>query len=153
MSIPFTKIWREYHSPYYCWNKVKKYFKKPDAYFYKGKIQWFYGFPMKKNYLNSIIDIRFRNLGWKDKYDSPRFEWNPYISIVFFRKYQLLWTFFYDKNDYCKNMATWEAILGMIYYNKSINEVYLDNLWFDEENKLITIEDNLTDYGKCFINK
>ena len=148
-KIPFiSKLWNEYHNPWYHWWKVRKIFKRPKCHFYKGKITWFFGFPCRSNYLNSIVDIRFSSLGWKDKYSSPRHEWDPYISIVFFRKWQLLWIFnWVDKNDEYSNtrsMATWEAILDHLYYKKSIDWCKRNHVWgtFTKDER-ITIDNNL----------
>lgn len=70
--------------------------------------------------------LRFHtnNLGWKDKYDSPRFEWPPAFYIYFFRwqfciwwvaptKYQdnywemFLWWKNYSDKDLIKAEKTW----------------------------------------------
>ena len=132
-KLPFTKSWNKYHNPWYYWWKVRKVFKRPKAHFYYGKMTWFFGFPCRKDYLNSILDIRFSSLGWKTKYDSYRHEWDPYISIVFFRKWQLLWIFnWIDNNDdfsHTRSMATWEAILDYLHDNFSIEECIKRHIW------------------------
>lgn len=147
-KIPFTKSWNEYHNPWYHWWKARKYFKKPKCHLHKGKLTWFFGFPCDKKYLNSILDIRFSSLGWKDKYNSPRHEWDPYISIVFFRKYQLLWIFNWinkkDKFSDTRSMATWESILDYIYYNESIEHCKKTHIWNNiNTSEKITIDSNL----------
>lgn len=119
----FSQLWNEYHNPIYYWWKAKKYFKFPSIRFYKGKKTWFFGLPIRNEYYNRFIDIRFSGLGWKDKYDSPRLEWQPYISILFFRKYQLIWSFVYEPDH------TWEAILDFLYYSKSISKAIENNTW------------------------
>lgn len=147
-KIPFiSRLWNEYHNPWYHWWKTRKYFKKPNAHFYKGKVRWFFGFPIKDKYLNPIIDIRFNALGWKSKYDSPRHEWDPYISIVFFRKWQLLWIFnWIDKEDKYSNtrsMATWEAMLDYLYYNKSLEYCRKNHIWGTLDGGVINIDSNI----------
>lgn len=64
------------------------------------------------------------NLGWKDKFDSPRFEWPPAFHICFFNlqfciwwtapdgdndQYyeQYLWYYIYCKEDIVKAKETW----------------------------------------------
>lgn len=131
-KLPFSKGWNKLHNPLYHWWKVRKDFKRPRAHFIASKNPiWFYGFPIRSDYLNRVIDIRFKALGWKDKYNSPRHEWDPYISILLFRKYHLLWTFNWtDPLDYSSSsMATWEAILDMLYYGKSLEEVKSMHVW------------------------
>ena len=56
-KLPFNDGWNRYKNPLYHWWKARKYFKRPKCHFYKGKITWFFGFPIKKEYLNKIIDI------------------------------------------------------------------------------------------------
>lgn len=137
-TLPFTKLWNEYHNPIYYWWKVRKYFKFPSIRFYKGKKTWFFGLPIRNDCYNRFIDIRLSGLGWKDKYNSPRFEWHPYIMIMFFRKWQIIWIFYY-KPDH-----TWEAILDYLYYGKSIEEAIEDNTWVNVNTKEeITIMHNL----------
>lgn len=96
-KIPFiSKGWNEYNNPWYVWWKCRKYFKKPKwRLFNCGKIEWFFGLPCRHDYYNRILDIKFSSLGWKDKYNSPRHEWDPYINIVFLRKWQIFWIFTY----------------------------------------------------------
>ena len=147
-KIPFTKAWNEYHNPFIHWWKARAYFKRPKSHFHIGKIVWFFGFPIRKDYLNSIIDIRLSSLGWKNKYTEYRHEWDPYISIVFFRKWQLLWVFNWenksDKNSNTRSMATWEALLDFIYTKKNIQQCIKSHIWSNlQTNEDITIEPNL----------
>lgn len=143
-------LFDKWNNPLYYWWKVRKIFKRPKAHFHIGGVQWFFGFPIRKECLNPILDIRFTGLGWKEKYCTPRHEWDPYISIVFFRKFQLLWIFnWVDLNDsfsYTRSMATWEAILDIIEYNKDTEYVIKNHTWSGHRNGseyLITIEPNL----------
>lgn len=132
------QIWNIYHNPIYYWWKVRKYFKFPSILFYKGKKVWFFGLPISDKYYNKFIDIRFSGLGWKDKYSTPRLEWQPYISILFLNKYHLVWSFVYNP-DY-----TWEAILDILYYGKTLEQAIVDNTWINiNENKQIIIKPNL----------
>ena len=149
-KIPFTRSWNRYHNPLHHWWKARNVFKRPKAHFYCGKLTWFFGFPCRKDYLNKILDIRFSSLGWKTKYDSYRHEWDPYISIVFFRKWQLLWVFnWVDKNDelsYTRSMATWEALLEYLHLNIPIDSCIRRHTWesgFGEISYKITIHKNL----------
>lgn len=124
-KIPFFNGWNLYHNPLYHWFKVRKYFKRPKIGLYYGKITWRFGFPIRRDYYNRVLDFRSSALGWKDKYDSPRFEWHPYIMITFLRKWQIIWTFYYEIEH------VWEAILDVLYYNKSIEEAIKENTWIN----------------------
>ena len=84
-------------------------------------------------------------LGWKDKYNSPRHEWDPYISIVLFRKWQLLILFGYwgKTNDGVKDLATWEAMLDYLYYNIPIDKLIDRHTWgsINGDKEVITIKE------------
>ena len=75
------------------------------------------------------IKITWHGLGWKDKYDTPRFEYAPGFYIFFFHwqlcmwtvspigdtdKYyeQKLWLEKYSNNDYNKAKKTWPWVDG-----------------------------------------
>ena len=139
------EIWNEYHNPFYIWWKCRKYFKFPSIKTYIGKLTWFFGFPIRDEYLNKFVDFRISALGWKDKYDSPRHEWDPYISIVLFRKWQLLILFGYwgKTNDGVKDLATWEAMLDYLYYNIPIDKLINRHTWgsINEDKEVITIKE------------
>lgn len=115
------KFWWSYHFPYYDWWKARKYVKRPHIHFngckkyYEG---WFFRLPARIDYFNPIISIETSNVGWKSKYDSPRWEYNPYIAIILFRKWAISWTIGWK--DYMQNLATWEAILDYNYYDRPI---------------------------------
>lgn len=136
------KLWNEYNNPLYHWWKVKKYFKRPKAHLYIGKKIWFFGLPCKDEYYNSILDITSSAVGWKDKYNSPRHEWDPYIAITLFRKWQILWIFNWGK-DSLKNISTWEALLTYLYYRRSLSRSIMDNEWRNQSGELISPKDNL----------
>lgn len=58
------------------------------------------------------ISFRFNGLGWKDKYDTPRFEWSPAFSIYFFSwQYIVHWVPQDDEDKY------WEMVLWYLYYS------------------------------------
>lgn len=93
-KIPFISPgWNEYKNPWYHWWKAREYFKRPEAHFLFRKRFWTFGLPARRDYYNPVVDIGFHALGWKDKWDSPRHEWDPMIYITFFRTWHLLWIF------------------------------------------------------------
>lgn len=139
-------IWNQYHNPLFYWWQVRKYFKRPKCHFIYGKDLWFFGLYINKKYYNKFIHFRMSGLGWKWKYDDVRHEWDPFIQIVFLRKYHLIWVFNWtdknDKNSYIRSMATWEAILSKVHTNKTIDDVIKDNTW-DSNGVPITPLNNL----------
>lgn len=58
-----------------------------------------YGYP---------IYIGSHGLGWKDKFNSPRFEWTPSFYIFFFKwQFMIWWTAPDDNNDDYYEMILW----------------------------------------------
>jgi len=107
-------------NPLRTWWKVRKWFKFPKPSIYFGPI--IMGLPM--GLPNKWIELHCYDVTWKDKYDSPRFEFEPQINLELFKKYQLLLTFKTSNND-----VYWETILDMVYYNKSLKEAIARNTW------------------------
>lgn len=107
-------------NPFKTWWKVRKWFKFPKPSIYFGPIVSGlpYGIPDK------WIELYIYDVTWKDKYNSPRFEFTPQINLNLFKKYQLLLTF-QTSDDY----LYWETILDIIYYNKSLKEAVDRNTW------------------------
>lgn len=107
-------------NPFKTWWKVRKWFKFPKPSIYFGPIVSGlpYGLPDK------WIELYIYDVTWKDKYNSPRFEFTPQINLNLFKKYQLLLTF-QTSDDY----LYWETILDIIYYNKSLKEAVDRNTW------------------------
>jgi hypothetical protein len=94
-------IFKYSNFPKYARNKYKI-VKLFGNHFYVG-----YGWPIK---------IVRTELGWKDKWGSARFEWNPAVHIFFFCwQFRILWTApfgdKYDDDDY------WEQALWFIEYS------------------------------------
>lgn len=81
------------------------------------------------------ISIKSTELGWKDKYDSPRFEWSPSYMIFFFR-----WQFciFWDAPD-GDNDKYYEMVLRYLKYSdKDIKKAEEDWGWVDGTTKKST---------------
>jgi hypothetical protein len=103
------KIFRTYY-------QARKVFIKPKIAIYIGK--WSTGLPMYKP--KEFIRVYHYDLIWKDKFNSPRHEYNPAFNIIFFKgKYQIL--------IWLKNPITncdeeyWEQMLWFLYYYKQYN--------------------------------
>lgn len=107
-------------NPLRTWWKVRKWFRIPKPSIYFGPI--ISGLPCRLS--NKWIELHSYDVTWKDKYDSPRFEFTPQINLELFKKYQLLLTFQTNNND-----VYWETILDIIYYNKSLKEAINKNTW------------------------
>lgn len=91
------------------------------------------------NYIGKIIDIDIHDVSWKDKWDFPRHEDNPFIYVCLFGSIGFRVTFYQSYIDpdctqrNC-SMEYWEYMLDYLYYNKSLKKslsqwVYDSKLW------------------------
>lgn len=78
------------------------------------------------------VYITWYGLGWKDKYDSPRFEWSPSFQIYFFN-----WQFCIFWNAPAGNTDSYyEQILWFINYSKCDIKIAEETWgWTDFETK------------------
>lgn len=110
-------------NPLKTWKKAKKYFKCPKS---KWKIYWINKERIYSKYPRSkILDVIFCDLSWKDKYNSPRHEENPYIFICFFKKLAFYKEYYMDYNDEFGekengSLEYWEYLLDYLYYSKNL---------------------------------
>ena len=112
-------------NPLKTWWKAKKYFKRP-----KISINFFSDIFYNCPYMNitsaaKILDIWSSDVTWKDKYNSPRHERNPFIWVCFFRKFgfSINWNIYYynDLNEREDgSMFYWEYLLDFVYYKKTL---------------------------------
>lgn len=63
----------------------------------------------------ALIHIIFNDVGWKDKYDSPRFERVPYVWIHLF-KWNFVWYWTLFPHQEHKEYEYWEQVLWYLYY-------------------------------------
>lgn len=108
MNKYFDFYWE---NPLKTYNLVKKYFRD-----IKLKFQWQFG----KRRKAKILELKAFDLTWKDKWNSPRHEYNPHIFFSLFNYIHLYveWTL----GDSMEDMVYWEAILDWMYYGKSLQE-------------------------------
>ena len=155
-------LWSVYHNPLHYWWGVRKHFKRPRAHFVHGKYYGYFGLPIRTYY--GMLNLHCVGLGWKDKFDTPRHEWDPIICLTFtspfktkrkslngeclsFRQqYWIGWIFNWvekdDSDSHVRSMATWEALLDMAVYGKTL-EFARNNHVRAHGNYYITIDTNL----------
>src|SRR5690606_11641361 len=138
-------------------------FKAPKPYFYIGKIR--VGAPYflprkwvksgKEGYLRAIpckwLWLDVVDLGWKDKWDSTRHEWNPVWSLVILRlQFAVIWR--------TEDFRCWESYIGYEYYtdkSKSVKERLNEltkkfpNVWVNTKEGVVV----KTDYLKKSLKK
>lgn len=78
----------------------------------------------------SYIQIMFHDVGWKDKYDTPRFEYHPYIWIHIY-KWNFVWYWDFSKSFGLANPKEyideyWEQALWYLYYYNTYSQGLLD---------------------------
>lgn len=99
-------------NPFKTYNKIKRYFLPL-------KLKFLWGF--SKGNKAKILVINSFDVCWKDKWNSPRHEWNPRIMISLFNYIHLYVDFTLDDGG-ITDMVYWEAILDFIYYGKSLQD-------------------------------
>ena len=110
-------------------NKLKEIFKPLKLYFRFTK-SIYAPYPVFWVSKPAYIQIMSQDIGWKDKYDSPRFEHHPYIWIHIY-KWNFVW--YWDlpdsigynlKIDYIEEY--WEQALWYLYYYNTYSQGLLD---------------------------
>ena len=126
--------WKKYlyisiSNPKKTMNKLKGIFKPLKCYFRFTK-DIYAPYPVLWVSKPAFVQIMFHDIGWKDKYDTPRFEYHPYIWIHIY-KLNFVWywglsdSIGYDPkvdhiNDY------WEQALWYLYYYNTYSQGLLD---------------------------
>ena len=151
--------------------KIKGVFKPPQKRYYLGKLAYgtpyFYPwnfnstiFTIKKNkakfsrcssfklfnYNISYgwpIYITWYGLGWKDKFDSPRYEWSPSFQIYFFK-----WQFciFWEAPDGNSDKYYEQILWYLNYSNKNIEVAKNTWGWVDFKTKKSTWNDEYLEW-------
>ena len=93
--------------------------------------------------LGSPISIKSNTLGWKDKYNSPRFEWMPGFYIYFFGLQYCAWMRAprIGDEEYVNNDKYYEMVLWYLHYSdKDIKKAEETWGWVDSNTKKSTWE-------------
>lgn len=81
-----------------------------------------------------ILEFSSFDVLWKDKYDTPRHEISPRISISLFSCIHIMINFIADR-DSMSDMVYWEAALYWLYYDKTLNEAIQESTGWSTLNK------------------
>lgn len=114
-------IYISINNPFKTMKKLKGVFKPLKCYF-KWNINddWF---PLLWCSKPAYIHIISVDVGWKDKFDSPRYEYPPAIWIHIF-KLNMIWHWELPNEKYMDDY--WEQALWYLYYYKNISYGRLD---------------------------
>ncbi len=162
LSIHIGKYYKFLQCPFATWWKARKYFKRPKFKFYFGRMQkkeWYSGFSkfiiqpyfyidkgfryfVSADYLKWSMSkwfpilVESRDICWKDKFDTPRYEHPGFFSIIIGRNLKTAWQFaivvkapniYFLNNGKTKDKihsdAYWESIL---WYNNYYKEYKSD---------------------------
>lgn len=112
-------------NPFKLYNKIKTYFRplKPKVYF-----------DNMKGHSAKILEICSFDVTWKDKWNSPRHEFNPRIMISLFNRFHWRIEFTLGE-DYLTDMVYWEAALSWLYYGLSLPDAIKKNTGWTQFNK------------------
>jgi hypothetical protein len=132
MNKYFDLYWE---NPFKTYNKIKKYFKP-----IKPKIS----FNCYKSSRAKILEFNSFDVVWKDKYDSPRHEQNPRITISIFNYIHIMINFNMS-DESLDDMVYWEAALYWLYYNLSLSEAIDESIGWSFYNET-TKEDELLEF-------
>ena len=105
-------IYLSIRNPFKTMKKLKGVFKPLKCYFkWNTKDDWF---PMLWCSKPAYIHIMSVDVGWKDKFDSPRYEYPPAIWIHIF-KLNMIWYWKLPNEKYMDDY--WEQVLWYLYYS------------------------------------
>lgn len=116
-----------YSNPLYYQNsKILKVFKRCPFKIHIGKYHYImFSDPIR----NRSIEILFTGLGWKDKYNSPCYEYPPNILFKFFNfEFRIIWTW----GDYLKDTIYWEDVLSYYEYKMPLENIGSSS-WIKDE--------------------
>lgn len=100
-----------WQNPLRTYNKIKQYFLplKPKIQF--GAYKWRDA---------KILEFNAFDVTWKDKYNSPRHEYDPRIELTLFNYFRILITFEVKGQKNFDSMVYWEAALSWLYYKQHL---------------------------------
>lgn len=134
MSFYFKKNWLYINWKHYIYicisnpkktmNKIKGIFKPLKLYF-RYAVDKYAPYPVLWVSKPSYIQIMFEDVGWKDKYDTPRFEYRSYIWIHIY-KWNFIWYWDLPLHEQSYVDEYWEQALWYLYYYNTYSQGLLD---------------------------
>lgn len=115
-----------WENPFKTYNKIRKYFRP-----LKAKCQ----LTKLKGREAKILSINAFDLMWKDKWSSPRHEFNPRIEISLFNYFHWRIDFTLGDDETMNDMVYWEAALWWLYYKKPLHKAIKSSTGWSHYNK------------------
>lgn len=102
---------------------------------------------------SKIFSLHVYDVGWKDKYDTPRFEESPFIELSIF-KYTFRWNWELDSEPY-DTEEYWEQALWYLYYYDTYSQGLLNspNITIAEKSWPWTYMDNSSTWNNKYLIK
>lgn len=137
MKHKFTFWWNNPNkNPLWWWQKVRHQFKKPPCHLHIGKYQYLI---LCDPVQPRLCWFAVNGLGWKLKFDSPRFEYMPNIAFKFFAwEIRLYWS--WKISDDSVDIIYWETILDIVVCHKPIRIAINNNTWTDRRGCIENVE-------------
>lgn len=121
-------IYIDIENPFKTWWKVRKYFKFPKLHISTTN----------KYRSNYWFHIKTFDILWKDKWNSPRHEISPRITINIFKKFTLSISI---EGNIEYSWIYWETILDYLYYTNDLTKALENNSgWEDSKGNKINPE-------------
>ena len=118
----FSFYWE---NPLKTYKKIKKYFRPLKM---RGRLT------MLKGREPKILSVNAFDLMWKDKWNTPRHEYNPRIEISLFNYFH--WRIdFTLGDDSMDDMVYWESALNWLYYKKPLHRAIKSSTGWSSYNK------------------
>ena len=113
-------IYLSIRNPFKTMKKLKGVFKPLNCYFKFTKNKYV-PYPVLWVSEPAYIHIMSSDVGWKDKYDSPRFEYPPYIWIHIYKwNFVFYWDLPLHDQKYIDEY--WEQALWYLYYTNTVSQ-------------------------------
>lgn len=129
----------EYGAPYfYPWNFNRQILtiRKERPKFLRCKYFKLFGYEISYGWPFALV---YYGLGWKDKFESPRYEWQPSFQIYFFKwQFCIFWDAPYESNHTYYEMILWY----LKYSNKDIYKAKSTWGWINVDTGVSTWNDN-----------
>lgn len=121
-----------WHFPWRTYWKARKIFKRPKIKCHFGNVKngevW--GLVSSSSaYWNPILEFSSRDVTWKSKWNSPRFEYEPEIVMIFFKRWEL-WIHLVSPDTTSQHdYIYWETLLDYVNFKKPLGLAIEDNTW------------------------